>query len=112
MANISWIKLKDSHLKPLQTRSEVLLIFMPPEQIERSQRAEVRSLADSLQQHMGDQVRILKIEESTQADVFRSFDITQTPAFILIRQGIELWRHVGMVDKDLLTSQSERLITD
>ncbi|RRB07914.1 thioredoxin [Larkinella rosea] len=105
------MKYSDSRPHPAPIAKAVLLIFMPPERTARSQRASVRSLANSLQQHLGNQARVLKIDEATQPDVFRSFEITQTPSFVLVRQGVELWRQVGMTDEELLTLLSKRLQT-
>ncbi len=38
----------------------------------------------------------MKLDEAVHPDIFRSFEITQLPTFVLIRQGIELWRQEGL----------------
>ncbi|MGM9510540.1 thioredoxin family protein [Larkinella sp. GY13] len=97
---------------PVQTpaRLAVLLLFMPSERTDRIQQAWLRTLADSLQHQLSSQVQVLKIDELAHQDVFRSFDITQTPSFVLVQRGIELWRQVGMPQEDLSSLLSERLV--
>ncbi|MBO0935427.1 thioredoxin family protein [Fibrella sp. HMF5335] len=85
----------------------VLLLFMPPD---RQQRATLTSLADSLQRHLNGSLRILKIDEATHPEVTRSFDIIHTPAFVLVRRGVELWRQEGIPDEATLTALSQRLL--
>ncbi|WP_138502663.1 thioredoxin domain-containing protein [Spirosoma lacussanchae] len=76
-------------------KTAVLLIFMPSDAESRQQRVSLTVLADSLQTMLGDAVRVLKIDETAHPEVMRSFDVEKLPAFILVRQGIELWRQEG-----------------
>lgn len=105
------MKLDDSPPILIPGKSTVLLIFMPSEQVNRQQRAALLTLADWLQKHLGDLARVLKIDKGTYPDVVQSFDITYTPTFVLVRQGIELWRQVGMPDEATLANLSKRLLT-
>jgi hypothetical protein len=41
----------------------------------------------------------------------QSFAITQTPAFVLIRRGVELWRQQGLSDDVTLVALIRRLLT-
>lgn len=93
--------------------SAVLLIFfMPSEGANRQQRALLTALADSLQKRLGSLLRILRIDETNHPDVVQSFAITQTPAFVLVRQGIELWRQQGLADEATLVGLIRDLLTD
>ncbi|MCX6217215.1 thioredoxin family protein [Spirosoma sp.] len=94
-------------------RSAVLLFFMPSEKADRQRRASFVALADSLQHTLGDTVRILKIDELSHPEVVRSFGITQTPAFVLVRQGLEIWRQIGLAsDKGMISTVAKHLMMD
>jgi thioredoxin-like negative regulator of GroEL len=96
----------------LAARSAVLLIFfMPPEAINRHQRAALTALADAIQTGLGSLVRVLRVDEATHPDVVQSFAITQTPAFVLLRRGVELWRQQGLSDEATLIGLIRALLT-
>jgi thioredoxin-like negative regulator of GroEL len=96
----------------LTARSAVLLIFfMPVNSINRLERAELTALADSLQRQLGSLVRVLRIDEATHPDVVQSFAITQMPAFVLLRRGVELWRQQGLSDETTLVGLIRELLT-
>lgn len=102
----------ESHLKgPLNdpypvlsnAKSAVLLIFfMPAERANRAQRYLLASLADSLQAHFMGRLRVLRIDEANHPDIVQSFAVSQLPAFVLLRRGVELWRQEGMSDEATL----------
>lgn len=97
----------------IPARSAVLLFFMPSETADRHTRASLITLADSLQAILGRSVRILKIDELTHPEVVSSFGVTQTPAFVLVRQGIEIWRQVGMAsDRGMISAVEQQLMMD
>lgn len=96
----------------LRAQSAVLLVFMPSERVDRQQRAALMTLADSLQKHLGGLLRILRIDEAANPDVVRSFAITRPPAFVLVRRGIELWRHEGLSDKATLVELIQDSLTE
>ncbi|GAB4044120.1 thioredoxin family protein [Spirosoma jeollabukense] len=91
----------------IPAKSAVLLIFMP---LDRQRRTSIVALANSLQQQLGSRVRVLRIDEANHPDVVRSFDITATPAFVLVQQGVELWRQVGTPNEEMLTQLSQQLL--
>jgi thioredoxin-like negative regulator of GroEL len=94
-------------------RSVVLLLFMPPFRTAHPQRATLTLLAQFLQQHLGSQVRVLRIDEATHPDVVQSFQITHTPTFVLVRQGVEIWRQEdGFFDKDTLVKQIRGVLAE
>ncbi|GAB3642661.1 thioredoxin family protein [Spirosoma arcticum] len=96
----------------LTAPSAVLLIFfMPSEGTNRQQRDHLTALANSLQTHFGGLLQVLRIDEASHPDVVQSFAITQTPAFVLVQRGIELWRQEGMSDKATLVLLIERLLS-
>ncbi|MBC7919867.1 MAG: thioredoxin family protein [Ferruginibacter sp.] len=105
------MKLDDPHSPLIPAQSAVLLVFMPPERADRQQWASLVALSDSLQAHLGGLLRVLRIDKVNHPDVVRSFDITHTPAFVLVRQGIELWRQVGMSDEATLIVLIQRRLT-
>lgn len=94
----------------IPAKSAVLLIFMPSERLDRQRRASLVALANSLQQQLGNRVRVLRIDEANHPDVVRSFDITETPAFVLVQQGVELWRQVGTPNEEMLSQLSQQLL--
>lgn len=106
------MKLDDSHPVLIASQSAVLLIFfMPAEPVNRQQRAMLSTLASSIQKQFGSLVRVIQVDEATHPDVVQSFAITQTPAFVLVRRGIELWRQVGMSDETTLIELLQGLLT-
>lgn len=54
-------------------------------------------------------MRVLRIDEATHPEVVQSFRITQTPTFVLVRQGVEIWRQEGMPDSATFASIRQRL---
>jgi hypothetical protein len=97
----------------LAAHSAVLLVFfMPPALTNQSERALLLTLANQLQVQLNGLVRVLRIDGNNHSDVIRSFAITHTPAFVLVRGGVELWRQESLSEavsivsiiKDLLSS--------
>lgn len=102
----------DPHPVLLTARSAVLLIFLTPsDPITRLQRAMLVALADSIQTQLGNLVRVLCINEADHPDVVQTFGITQLPAFVLIRRGVELWRQQGLSDDMTLVALIRKLLT-
>ncbi len=113
MQDSTAIKSDDPYPVLLTAPSAVLLIFfLPSEGDDRQQRVLLTALANSLQAHFGSSLRVLWIDEADHPDVVQSFAITQTPAFVLIRRGIELWRQEGLSDKATLISLIQGLLVE
>lgn len=94
-------------------QSAVLLIFfMPASLTKHPQRALLTALADSIQVQFGTLLRVLQIDEVENPDVVSSFGITETPTFVLVKQGVELWRQVGLCAEEVLVSLIRRHLTD
>ncbi len=89
----------------------LLIFFIPSETTNRSERIALTALADSIQAQLGSLVRVLRIDESEHSDVVQSFAITQLPAFVLVRRGVELWRQQGSTDETSLIELIRRLLT-
>ena len=103
----------DAHPISLTARSAVLLVFfMPSERTNTAQRAALTTLAHSVQRQLGGLVRVQRIDEADHPDVVQSFAITQLPAFVLIRRGVELWRQQGLSDEATLVQSIRRQLTD
>jgi hypothetical protein len=83
---------------------------MPPERLDGQRRRSLMALADSLQQHLDNRIRVLRIDETHHPDVVRSFYIPETPAFVLVRHGVELWRQVGTPNEEMLYQLAQRLL--
>lgn len=95
----------------LSNHSAVLLIFFIPSDIaNRPQRALITALAESIQTQLGSLVRVLCIDETDHPDVLQRFAITQLPAFLRVRRGIELWRQQGPADETMLVELIRRLL--
>ena len=105
------MQLNDPNTMLLRAQSAVLLVFMPSERADRQQRVALTTLTDLLQEHLGGLLRILRIDEANNPDVIRSFGIIHTPAFVLVRQGVELWRQENILDEATLALSIRRLLT-
>lgn len=57
---------------------------------------------DSLQQDLGDRVRIHKIDVDEDTDLAVRLKVMGVPTFMLYRNGQELWRQPGVLTKDAL----------
>jgi hypothetical protein len=74
------------------TISATLLVFLPAA---AHQLPTVLSATEQLQGHLSKNVRVIKIKETAHPDVVKSFEVNRFPTFVLICQGIELWRQEG-----------------
>lgn len=85
---------------------------MPANLINNPHRTLLTELAGSIQAQFGSFLRVLQIDEAENPDVVTSFSITETPTFVLIKQGIELWRQVGLCIEERLVSMIRPHIID
>ncbi len=106
------MKPDERHPVLIPGQSAVLLIFMPPERADHQPKALLTALANSIQAHFGSQIRVLKLDDINHADVVRSFTITHTPAFVLVRLGVELWRQESLSNEPALIRQIQGLLTE
>jgi len=91
----------------VSARTVVLLVFIPPayELLGR-----LKTMTRSLQQQFDRQLRVLLLDEVSQPEVVRSFGITQTPTFVLVRLGVELWRAEGFPDETVLIHHAQEAL--
>ncbi|MBC8083410.1 MAG: thioredoxin [Hymenobacter sp.] len=76
----------------------ILLVLLPAAVTGTARLARAATLAglSGLQRQLGSAIRVLRIDEATHPVVVRSFDGRGLPAFVLIREGVELWRQSGL----------------
>jgi hypothetical protein len=53
-------------------------------------------LLRSLQLELGTAIRVLRVDEDSHPAVVRAFDSRGVPAFVLLRDGVELYRQQGL----------------
>jgi hypothetical protein len=82
----------------------VLLVLLPPGSVGAARSTSLAALT-RLQQQLGSAIRVLKIDEASHPAVVRSFQAPELPAFVLVRQGVELWRQQGLPEGDTIVPQ-------
>ncbi|RCR66356.1 thioredoxin family protein [Larkinella punicea] len=91
-------------------KTVVLLVFVPNS---GSQQDSVNQLLDRIGAVLGDRIRITRVDQVVHPEVVRSFGVHQLPSFILLKQGIEIWRHNGLMDaRELIRTLSVQLKED
>ncbi|MVN78828.1 thioredoxin [Hymenobacter sp. HMF4947] len=75
-----------------------------PEQETPLARTATNLLLQGLQAELGTAIRVLKVDEVSHPAVVRAFDGRGVPAFVLLRDGAELYRQQGLPDSALLAS--------
>jgi hypothetical protein len=83
---------------PHPVRAAMLLVLLPLVEGEAARKDRVATLAGlrALQQQLGSAIRVLSVEEASHPAVVRSFQTSTLPACVLLREGLELWRHTGL----------------
>jgi hypothetical protein len=59
-------------------------------------RASTTLLLKALQAQLGVAIRVLTVDEASHPSVVHAFDGRGVPAFVLLRNGVELWRQQGL----------------
>ncbi|MFD1469509.1 thioredoxin [Hymenobacter caeli] len=83
----------------------VLLVLLPTEGTALPVRAATLAALQALQQRLGSVIRVLSVDEASHPAVVRSFQATNLPAFVLVRQGVELWRQQGLPEGEFIVAQ-------
>ncbi|UFH57116.1 thioredoxin [Spirosoma sp. KNUC1025] len=98
-----------SHTKLMMSDSAlpVLLTFLPADV-----KPVVQEMVAQLQPQLSGKIRVIKIEETAHPMIVQSFDLKQLPAFVLLLQGIELWRQEGLPETNLLALLPKNLLND
>ena len=73
-------------------KTAVLLVFVPNSV---TQQVVINQLLERVRAELGDRIRITRVDQTVHPEVIRSFGVHQLPSFILLKQGIEIWRHNG-----------------
>jgi|GEM_PF-6349530 len=60
---------------------------------------------------LGEALRITVIDDVTHPEIVRSFKVNELPSFILLRRGVEIWRHSGSIESQLLIQQLSDQLT-
>ena len=74
----------------------MLLVLLPPVGTAPQVRAATLAALAALQRELGTVIRVLTVDELSHPVVVRSFHATDLPCFVLMRQGVELWRQGGL----------------
>lgn len=80
----------------------VLLVFTPSTSVNGR---EADRLLEQACSALNLTVQVMRVSETTHPEVVRSFGFTALPAFVLLQQGLELWRYSGPVDSPDLISE-------
>ena len=80
----------------------VLLVLLPTAVSAAARQAQsaIAVALGVLQQELGAAIQVLRVDEASHPAVVRSFDGRGLPAFVLTRQGVELWRQQGLPDAE------------
>ena len=94
----------------LPVHPAMLLVLLPTvgpgaQQETLSHRATTNLLLQNLQLELGATIRVLKVDEGTHPAVIHAFDGRGVPAFVLLRDGAELWRQQGLPEGKLLATK-------
>ena len=74
----------------------MLLVLLPSVGTAPQVRVVTLAALASLQRELGAAIRVLTVDEKSHPSVVHSFDATDLPCFVLMRQGVELWRQGGL----------------
>lgn len=89
----------------LAADAAVLLVLLPTVGTAPPVRAATRAALQALQQRLGSVIRVLSVDEASHPAVVRSFQPADLPAFVLVRQGVELWRQQGLPEGEFIVAQ-------
>lgn len=83
----------------------VLLVLLPTVGTAPPVRAATLAALQVLQQQLGSTIRVLSVADDNHPAVVRSFQPADLPAFVLIRQGVELWYQQGLPEGEFIVAQ-------
>jgi len=96
------VMVSPSSLEPAAAQRSVLLVCTSAAP---AYHADVDRLLENLRSGLDATVQLMHINETTHPEVVRSFGFVVLPAFVLLRQGLELWRYAGPIDSPELFYQ-------
>ncbi|GAA4012022.1 hypothetical protein GCM10022408_25750 [Hymenobacter fastidiosus] len=74
----------------------MLLVLLPPVGTAPQVRVATLAALAALQRELGAAIRVLTVDEASHPSVVHSFQATDLPCFVLVRQGVELLREGGL----------------
>ena len=85
----------------LPTHAAMLLVLLPTvgpgaKQETQLSRTATNLLLKGLQLQLGTAIRVLKVDKASHPAVVHAFDGLGLPAFVLLRDGAELWHQQGL----------------
>ena len=81
---------------PLPADAAMLLVLLPPVGTAPQVRVDTLAALAALQREVGAAIRVLTVDELSHFSVVRSFHAADLPCFVLMQQGVELWRQCGL----------------
>lgn len=83
---------------PLLSADAAVLLVLLPVALGAAQQTRLATISalEVLQQQLGSAILVLKIDQASHPTVVSSFQTAGLPAFVLVRQGVELWRQQGL----------------
>lgn len=90
---------------PLPADAATLLVLLPPVGTAPQARAATLAALAALQRELGAAIRVLMVDEGSHPFVVRTFHATDLPCFVLMRQGVELWRQGGLPEGEAIGQQ-------
>ncbi|OGX88867.1 YbbN family protein [Hymenobacter glacialis] len=93
----------------LPTHPAMLLVLLPTvgsgiRQESQLARTATNRLLHGLQLRLGSAIHVLKVDESSHPAVVHAFEGQGVPAFVLLRDGAELWRQQGLPEGELVAA--------
>lgn len=80
----------------------MLLVLLPPIGTAPQVRAATLAALAALQWELGAAIRVLTVDEMSHPVVVHSFHVTDLPCFVLMQQGVELWRQGGLPEGEAI----------
>ena len=80
----------------------MLLVLLPPVGTAPQVRAATLAALAALQRELGAAIRVLTVDELSHPSVVHSFQATDLPCFVLVRQGVELLRQGGLPEGEAI----------
>ena len=60
---------------------------------------------DELVKEMGDDFKLIKLDSDRDSKLAQSMNITSLPTLLLHKNGVVIWKNVGLIEKELIAQQ-------
>ena len=60
---------------------------------------------DELVKEMGDDFKLIKLDSDRDSKLAQSMNITSLPTLLLYKNGVVIWKNVGLIEKELIAQQ-------